>query len=55
MIKVGNSSITVDVEVYAERNRHQDDVVKVTEAVLTFVALDRDGKPHSVTPENSSD
>lgn len=46
--KTGNTSLTVFVEVYAERNREQHDVVKVTEATLTFVALDHEGKPTSV-------
>ena len=46
--KTGNTSLTVFVEVYAERNREQHDVVKVTEATLTFVALDEEGKPTSV-------
>lgn len=54
VIKVGTTSITVDVEVYAERNRHQEDVVKVTEAVLTFVAVDKDGNPHPVPSKQSS-
>lgn len=53
VIKVGTTSITVDVEVYAERNRHQEDVVKVTEAVLTFVAVDKDGNPHPVPSKQS--
>ena len=46
--KTGNTSLTVFVEVYAERDREQHDVVKVTEATLTFVALDDDGKPTSL-------
>ena len=46
--KTGKTSLTVFVEVYAERNREQHDVVKVTEATLTFVALDEDGKPSPV-------
>lgn len=46
--KVGNTSITVFVEVYAERDRQQLEVVKVTEATLTFVAIDKDGKPQKV-------
>lgn len=54
VIKVGTTPITVDVEVYAERNRHQEDVVKVTEAVLTFVAVDKDGNPHPVPSKQSS-
>ena len=48
--KVGNTSITVQVEVYAERNRLQADTVKVTEATLTYVATDSDRKPRKVPP-----
>jgi acyl-CoA thioesterase YciA len=43
VIEVGRTSITVDVSVYAERNPASPLVVKVTEAKLTFVALDREG------------
>ena len=43
--RIGNTSITVRVEVYAERNPADVQVVKVTEANLTYVAIDRDGKP----------
>ena len=43
--KVGATSLTIFVEVYAERGRQQTEVVKVTEATLTFVAVDDDGKP----------
>jgi len=46
--RIGNTSITVDVEVYAERGREDPKVVKVTEATLTFVAIDRDGRPRRV-------
>jgi acyl-CoA thioesterase YciA len=46
--RVGNTSITVRVEVYAERNPADIQVVKVTEANLTYVAIDRDGKPRSI-------
>jgi acyl-CoA thioesterase YciA len=46
--RVGNTSITVRVEVYAERNPADVQVVKVTEANLTYVAIDRDGKPRSI-------
>ena len=38
--KTGSTSITVDVEVYAERQRLDAEVVKVTEATLTYVATD---------------
>lgn len=45
IVKVGNTSITVNVEVYAERNRLQAETVKVTEATLTYVATGEDRKP----------
>jgi acyl-CoA thioesterase YciA len=43
--RVGRTSITVRVEVYAERNPSDLQVVKVTEANLTYVAIDMQGKP----------
>jgi acyl-CoA thioesterase YciA len=46
--RIGNTSITVHVEVYAERNPANLHVVKVTEANLTYVAIDRDGKPRQL-------
>ena len=46
--RVGNTSITVRVEVYAERNPADVQVVKVTEANLTYVAIDREGKPRQI-------
>jgi len=48
VVRIGNTSITVDVEVYAERGREDTKVVKVTEAVLTYVAIDRGGRPRPV-------
>jgi acyl-CoA thioesterase YciA len=47
--KVGRTSITVDVEVYAQRGRDgRTDVVKVTEAQLTYVAIDAQRHPRPV-------
>ena len=46
--KVGNTSVTVQVEVYAERFRAQGEYVKVTEASLTYVAIDENGKPRPI-------
>lgn len=40
IIKTGTTSITVSVEVFAERKLLPDETVKVTEAVLTYVATD---------------
>ena len=46
--RIGNTSITVNVEVYAERGRAEAKIVKVTEAALTYVAIDLEGKPRPV-------
>jgi acyl-CoA thioesterase YciA len=46
--RVGRTSVTVHVEVYAERNPADLHVVKVTEANLTYVAIDSEGKPRPV-------
>ena len=45
---LGRTSMTVKVEVYAERFRAQGEYVKVTEASLTYVAIDDQGKPREV-------
>ena len=46
--RIGKTSITVTVEVYAERRPEDPKTVKVTEATLTYVAIDRDGRPRTV-------
>ncbi len=46
--RIGNTSITVHVEVFAERNPENLETVKVTEANLTYVAIDGQGKPRPV-------
>ena len=46
--KVGRTSITVDVEVYAQRNPREEITVKVTEASLTYVAVGQDRKPREI-------
>jgi acyl-CoA thioesterase YciA len=46
--RLGNTSITVQVEVYAERFRSQGRYIKVTEASLTYVALDDAGRPRKI-------
>jgi acyl-CoA thioesterase YciA len=43
--RIGNTSITIAVEVYAERFTEQGRYIKVTEASLTYVAIDDDGRP----------
>ena len=46
--RVGTTSVTVHVEVYAERNPQDLYVVKVTEANLTYVAIDGQGQPRPI-------
>ena len=46
--RIGTTSITVTVEVYAERRPADPKVVKVTEATLTYVAIDGAGRPRPV-------
>jgi acyl-CoA thioesterase YciA len=49
VLKVGRTSVTVDVEVYAQRGRSgKKDIVKVTEAQLTYVAVDANRKPKAI-------
>jgi acyl-CoA thioesterase YciA len=49
VVKVGRTSITVSVEVYAERNPEKVETVKVTEATLTYVAVDKQGRPRVIS------
>ncbi len=51
VVRVGRTSITVDVEVYARR-RALPDVVKVTEATLTYVAVDDERRPRPVSQDS---
>ena len=48
LTRIGRTSITVQVEVYAERFQAQGQYIKVTEASLTYVAIDDEGKPRPV-------
>ena len=50
--RIGNTSITVRVEVYAERINAQGQYVKVTEANLTYVAIDEQGRPRPIPKDN---
>jgi acyl-CoA thioesterase YciA len=51
IVRIGRTSITVDVEVFAQRNPLDIECVKVTEATLTYVAVDENRKPRVVPPE----
>ncbi|PIT75999.1 acyl-CoA thioesterase [Limnohabitans sp. JirII-29] len=46
--RIGHTSISVAVEVYAERFSRQGEYIKVTHATLTYVAIDDQGKPRPI-------
>jgi acyl-CoA thioesterase YciA len=50
IVRTGRTSITVDVEVYAQRRPDRELTVKVTEATLTYVAVGSDRRPREVPP-----
>lgn len=50
VIETGRTSITVNVEVYAERNPSNPVAVKVTEATLTYVAINQQGGKRELPP-----
>ena len=47
--KTGNTSITVEVRTWAERQRNPEDTELVSRAELTYVAIDENGKPRKVS------
>lgn len=49
--RVGRTSMTIAIEAW-RRHRHEEERVKVTEAVFTFVAIDDAGKPRAIEQEN---
>jgi len=48
MVRIGRTSMTVNVGVYAERYSNQGHYIKVTEATVTYVAIDDAGRPRPV-------
>ena len=51
IVRVGRTSVTVKVEVFAERFQLQGQYIKVTEANLTYLAVDDQVKPRPVPAE----
>ncbi|HEV8609605.1 MAG TPA: acyl-CoA thioesterase [Thermoanaerobaculia bacterium] len=45
LVRIGRTSITVSVEVFAQRGEGTSGMIKVTQAEVTFVNLDKDRKP----------
>lgn len=52
IVRIGTTSITVAVEVFSEHYRNQGQYIKVTEATLTYVAIDDQGKPRTIPGTN---
>ena len=48
LTRIGRTSVTVLVEVYAERFHSQGDYIKVTQASVTYVAVDDNGCPREL-------
>lgn len=46
--KIGNTSVTIKVTVYAQRSKDFGECVKVTEARVVYVALDGEGRPRVI-------
>ncbi len=46
--QVGNTSITVEVQVFAQRNPVEPEIVKISDAQLVYVAIDDQGRPRPV-------
>jgi len=55
IVHVGRTSMTVRVEVFAERNYADPMTVKVTQAELTYVAIDELGNKREVPGKNSAE
>ncbi len=43
--KIGRTSVAVKIETWVRRDRLTDESIKVTEAVYTYVAIDKDRNP----------
>lgn len=48
VVKVGNTSITVFVEVYVQRDPITLEAIRVCEGTVTYVAVDDEGRPRPV-------
>jgi acyl-CoA thioesterase YciA len=48
LVRLGRTSVTVTVEVFAERFKSQGEYIKVTEATFTYVAIDDHGRPQPI-------
>lgn len=49
VVRVGNSSIQVSIQAFSERVIKDNEIIHVADATLTYVAIDNDRRPRSVT------
>ncbi|MDH5515445.1 MAG: acyl-CoA thioesterase, partial [Gammaproteobacteria bacterium] len=49
--RVGRTSMTINVKAFAERQQEDHEILLVTEADLTYVAVDENRKPRVLPPE----
>ncbi|AFZ83462.1 acyl-CoA thioesterase YciA [Candidatus Kinetoplastibacterium blastocrithidii TCC012E] len=49
IVRTGNTSITVSIDVYSQKRPFQNDSVKAVEAKLTYVAIDKQGNSRPLT------
>ena len=50
-MRLGRTSVTVMVEVFAERFQAQGEYIKVTQATFTYVAIDDNGRPRAIATQ----
>lgn len=54
LVKTGRTSVTVLVEVFAERFSAQGEYIKVTQATFTYVAIDQNGRPRPLPVQSAT-
>ena len=52
LVKIGRTSITISVEVFSQRGEGIGNRVKVTEAEVTYVNLDKNRRPVPITKKS---
>ena len=55
IMRVGNTSITVHVRAFADRQGPSHNQIQVTEADLTYVAVDEQRKPRQIPKDDAND
>ncbi len=49
--RIGKTSISIHIETWVRRNRLEDEYIKVTEALYTYVAIDDKRQPVSISKD----